>query len=223
MSLIQLRGISRTYGAGEHLVHALHPSDLDFDAGRFTAIIGASGSGKSTLMNILGLLDPPTTGVYRLEGQDVAHLTDAARSAIRGRKIGIVFQSFNLLPHLDIRENVCIPMRYAGVRKRDMRDRASELLTRLGLGNRLHHRPTQLSGGQCQRVAIARALANDPPVILADEPTGNLDEPTGREVIRIFQELAAAARTIIMITHNPDYETAVQRVIELHDGRVVRA
>ena len=223
MSLIELKDISRRYGDGDQAVQALYPLDLSIEAGQFTAILGTSGSGKSTLMNILGLLDPPSTGAYWLDGRNVAGLDDNQISEIRNRKIGIVFQSFNLFPHFNILENVCVPMRFAGMPKKAMRDRAGLLLDKMGLGNRLTHRPTQLSGGQCQRVAIARALANNPPVLLADEPTGNLDEKTGQAVIQIFHELVSAHCSVIMITHNPEYEQEVHRAIVLHDGRVTRS
>jgi putative ABC transport system ATP-binding protein len=220
--LIQLQGISRVYGSGEAAVHALRPATLSVEAGTFVAVYGASGSGKSTMLNMLGLLDEPTSGSYLLEGQNVAKLSDKDRSDIRCRKVGIIFQSFNLFPHFSILENVCMPMRFAGLPRHEMKVRAAELLDRLGLGSRLHHSPSQLSGGQCQRVAIARALANNPAVLLGDEPTGNLDQQTGGEIIGIFHELVAEGRTVIMVTHNADYEKEVQRVIELHDGNVVR-
>lgn len=222
MSLIELQGISRVYGSGPTAVHALRPADLTIEEGTLVAIFGTSGSGKSTMLNMLGLLDEPTSGDYLLEGRNVANLTDAVRSEIRCKQIGIIFQSFNLFPHFSILENVCMPMRFAGLERHEMRDRASELLDRVGLGGRLAHSPSQLSGGQCQRVAIARALANRPSVILADEPTGNLDEKTGNEILEIFHELVAEGQTVIMVTHNAEYETQVQRVIELHDGNVVR-
>ena len=173
------------------------------------------------MLNMLGLLDEPTSGSYLLEGHNVAKLSDAERSDIRCRKVGIIFQSFNLFPHFSILENVCMPMRFAGMERREMKERAAELLDRVGLGSRLAHSPSQLSGGQCQRVAIARALANNPAVILGDEPTGNLDEKTGDEIIGIFHELVGEGRTVVMVTHNAEYEKEVQRVIELHDGNVV--
>ena len=222
MSLIQLQGISRVYGSGSTAVHALRPSNLCIEEGTFVAIFGQSGSGKSTMLNMLGLLDEPTAGSYLLEGQNVAKLSDTERSEIRCRKVGIIFQSFNLFPHFSILENVCMPMRFAGVERNEMKERSAKLLDRVGLGSRLHHSPSQLSGGQCQRVAIARSLANDPAVILGDEPTGNLDEKTGDEIIGIFHELVAEGRTVVMVTHNAEYEKEVQRVIELHDGNVVR-
>ncbi|WP_269844914.1 ABC transporter ATP-binding protein [Tichowtungia aerotolerans] len=222
MSLIELQGISRVYGSGPAAVHALRPASLQIEEGTFVAIYGASGSGKSTMLNMLGLLDEPTTGSYLLEGRNVANLSDVDRSSIRCRKIGIIFQSFNLFPHFSILENVCMPMRFAGMERHEMKERAAQLLDRVGLGSRLHHSPSQLSGGQCQRVAIARALANNPAVLLGDEPTGNLDEKTGDEIIGIFHELVAEGRTVVMVTHNAEYEKQVQRVIELHDGNVVR-
>jgi putative ABC transport system ATP-binding protein len=210
------------YGSGPAAVHALRPADLSIEEGSFVAIFGASGSGKSTMLNMLGLLDEPTAGSYLLEGSNVAKLSDADRSDIRCRKIGIIFQSFNLFPHFSILENVCMPMRFAGMERHEMKERAAQLLDRVGLGSRLKHSPSQLSGGQCQRVAIARSLANDPAVILGDEPTGNLDEKTGDEIIGIFHELVEEGRTVVMVTHNAEYEKEVQRVIELSDGRVVR-
>lgn len=222
MSLIELKGISRVYGEGPTAVHALRPTDLGIEEGTFVAIFGASGSGKSTMLNMLGLLDEPTTGSYFLEDRDVANLSDADRSAIRCRKVGIIFQSFNLFPHFSILENVCMPMRFAGAERHEMKERAANLLDRVGLGDRLHHSPSQLSGGQCQRVAIARSLANNPAVILGDEPTGNLDEKTGNEILEIFHELVEEGRTVVMVTHNAEYEKEVQRVIQLHDGVVIR-
>lgn len=222
MSLIELRGISRVYGEGPTAVHALRPANLTIEAGTLVAIFGTSGSGKSTMLNMLGLLDEPTSGDYLLEGRNVANLTDAVRSEIRCKQIGIIFQSFNLFPHFSILENVCMPMRFAGLERHEMKDRASMLLDRVGLGGRLAHSPSQLSGGQCQRVAIARALANSPSVILADEPTGNLDEKTGNEILAIFHELVDEGHTVIMVTHNAEYEKQVHRIIELHDGNVVR-
>jgi putative ABC transport system ATP-binding protein len=220
--LIHLKGISRVYGSGAAAVHALRPATLRIEEGTFVAIYGASGSGKSTMLNMLGLLDEPTAGDYLLEGRNVAKLSDAERSDIRCRKIGIIFQSFILFPHFSILENVCMPMRFAGMERHEMKARAARLLDRVGLGSRLKHSPSQLSGGQCQRVAIARALANDPTVLLGDEPTGNLDEKTGEEILEIFHELVGEGRTVVMVTHNPEYEKHVQRVIELQDGNVVR-
>ncbi len=219
--LIALRGLAKTYEAGGTLIHALRPTNLTLPHGAFLTVMGPSGSGKSTLLNLFGLLMRPSEGTYLLEGRSVANLNDDATSAVRCRMIGMVFQSFNLLAHLTILENVCVPMQYSGVPRAKMRVRGRELLDRFGLQGRYHSRPTQLSGGQCQRVAIARSLANDPPVILADEPTGNLDEKTGIEVMRIFQELHKGGKTIIMVTHNSAYRRYATRTLTIHDGRAV--
>lgn len=217
--LIELRGLAKTYEAGGTLIHALRPTNLILPHGAFLTVMGPSGSGKSTLLNLFGLLTRPTAGTYILEGRSVADLDDDATSAVRCKLIGMVFQSFNLLAHLTILENVCVPMQYSGAPRAKMRTRAKELLDRFGLAGRYHSRPTQLSGGQCQRVAIARSLANDPPVILADEPTGNLDEKTGIEVMRIFQDLHQSGKTIIMVTHNPAYRKYATRALTIHDGK----
>jgi len=221
--LIELRGLSKTYEAGGTQIFALRPTDLIVKHGAFLTVMGPSGSGKSTLLNLFGLLMRPTSGTYLLEGRAVSGLNDDATSAVRCKMIGMVFQSFNLLSHLTILENVCVPMQYAGVPRAAMRQRARALLDRFGLEGRYGSRPTQLSGGQCQRVAIARALANDPPVILADEPTGNLDEKTGLEVLSIFQELHRSGKTIIMVTHNPAYRTYATQAVTIHDGRASEA
>lgn len=218
MSLIELKKITRQYNVGGKIVHALKPLDLKIDHGEFIAIFGKSGSGKSTLLNLLGLLDKPTSGEYFLEGKDISHLSDNDMATLRCRKIGMIFQSFNLLPHFNVMENICIPMQYAGYSKQEMKERAHYLASRFGLEERLYHKPTELSGGQCQRIAIARSLANNAPVILADEPTGNLDEKTGQEVITVFKELVAEGKTVIMVTHNPEYEDIVERTITLKDG-----
>lgn len=218
--VITLRGISRVYGAGDAAVHALRPTDLDIASGHFVAIMGQSGSGKSTLLNILGMLDRPTGGEYLIDGENVSLLDDDARSKSRCLHIGFVFQSFNLLNNFTVLENVCVPMQYAEVPEGEMKERAEVLLEKFGLADRLTHRPTELSGGQCQRVAIARALANNPTILMADEPTGNLDEQTGEEVLEIFHELRQQGRTIIMVTHNPEYRDEVERIITLHDGRI---
>ena len=220
--LIELCGLAKTYEAGGAQIYALRPTDLTVRQGAFLTVMGPSGSGKSTLLNLFGLLMRPTSGVYRLEGRSVSDLNDDATSAVRCRTIGMVFQSFNLLSHLTILENVCVPMQYARVHRSQMRKRAKELLDRFGLQGRYGSRPTQLSGGQCQRVAIARALANDPPMILADEPTGNLDEKTGQEVLEIFQELHRAGKTIIMVTHNPVYRKYATQAVFIHDGRATQ-
>ena len=220
MALLTFTAVSKTYTEGDQPVSAVRDVSFAVPAGRFVAVMGASGSGKSTILNILGLLDRPTAGTYKLEEVDVSSLDDDTMSEIRCRRIGIVFQSFNLFAQFSVIENVCTPMRYARVPPAAMRARAVELLERLGMGHRLRHRPAQLSGGERQRVAIARALANDPPLILADEPTGNLDEKTGDEVMRILTALVDSGRTVMMVTHNPAYERIVDRVIRLHDGAI---
>lgn len=219
-NLIRLEGLARSFTAGGMEIHALRPTDLTITRGSFVTIMGPSGSGKSTLLNIFGLLIPPSAGQYILDGKVVSSLDDNATSAVRCHAMGMVFQSFNLLPHLTILENVCVPMQYARISRSAMRQRGKELLTQFGLGDRCASRPAQLSGGQCQRVAIARALANDPPLILADEPTGNLDEKTGIEVMGIFQELYRAGKTIIMVTHNPSYAKYATQSLWIHDGKV---
>jgi len=218
--IIQLRGISRTYGSGQAAVHALRATDLDIAPGHFIAVMGPSGSGKSTLLNILGMLDQPTAGTYKIKDENVSLLDDNARSRARCLHIGFVFQSFNLMSNFTVLENVCVPMQYADIPEDEMTARAEVLLERFGLKDRITHRPTELSGGQCQRVAIARALANNPTILMADEPTGNLDEHTGDEVMNIFHELRDQGCTVIMVTHNPEYKRAVERVITLHDGRI---
>ena len=221
--LISLRNIAKTYHGGDVPVHALHPLSLDFQRGRFAAIIGQSGSGKSTLLNLLGLLDTPTGGEYWLDGIEVSSMSDNALADIRCHRIGFIFQYFNLFPTLSVLENVCVPLRYAEAPEREIRARAEALLERVGLADRLRHRPNQLSGGQCQRVAIARALANRPRMILADEPTGNLDEETGKGILVLFRELVSEGATILMVTHNPAYSELVDRVVALRDGRVIQS
>ncbi|MFC1498734.1 ABC transporter ATP-binding protein [Verrucomicrobiota bacterium] len=223
MNLIELRGISKAYNTGGNVVHAVRPIDLIIEKGKFVAIMGPSGSGKSTLLNLLGMLDRPTSGEYLLQNVNIADLNDDEMSEIRCLKIGIVFQSFNLFPQFTVLENVCVPMWYANIKPRVMLERAKELLEILGLTDRIHHRPNQLSGGQSQRVAIARALANDPPLILADEPTGNLDEHTGSEVMEIFHGIVTQGRTVVMVTHNPEYSNEAERIISLHDGAIVQS
>ena len=220
MHLIELHDLAKTYPTGDTLVHALRPTNLTIEAGHFIAVMGPSGSGKSTLLNLVGLLDRATSGAYVLEGKDAAGLTDDAMAALRCTSIGMIFQSFNLFPRFTVLENVCVPMQYADEDAAAMRQRARELLDAVGLTHRIHHKPTQLSGGECQRTAIARALANNPALILADEPTGNLDERTGGEIMDIFTGLVEAGKTVIMVTHNPEYEKYVERVISLRDGEV---
>ena len=210
--LVDLVDVGKTYRAGETEVPVLSGVDLRIDAGEYVAIMGRSGSGKSTLMNILGLLDQPTTGHYRFEGQEVGGLDDAARSHLRGRVIGFVFQRFHLLPGLDVARNVELPMRYGHVPLAQRRARATELLERVGLGHRLGHRPTQLSGGEQQRVAIARSLANHPRVVLAAEPTGNLDPAAHAKVMGLFAELRRdLGLTLVLVTHDPSVGRAAAR------------
>ncbi len=201
-------------------VHALRSINLDFEQGVFTAIMGASGSGKSTLMNTLGCLDQPTTGSYILGGQDISQMSDDELSEIRSRKIGFIFQNFNLIQQLTVLENLEVPMFYQGVAPAERRRRAMAIAERVGLEQRLDHRPMQLSGGQQQRVCIARALINDPLILLADEPTGALDSKTGQQILTLFDELVAAGRTIIMVTHDPSVAHRCERVIHMLDGRV---
>ncbi len=218
---ITLEGIAKTYVNGKLTVPVLHGIDLSIYEGEFTSIMGPSGSGKSTFMNILGCLDRPTSGSYRLDGEEVAHLGDDELAYVRNKRIGFVFQSFNLLPKLTALDNVALPMVYAGVSKAERKARASQLLTDLGLGTRLDHMPAELSGGQRQRVAIARALANDPAIIMADEPTGNLDSKASLDVMHIFTELYQEGRTIILVTHEPDIAEYAGRNVVLKDGLIV--
>ncbi len=220
-AVITLEGITKTYVNGKLTVPVLHGIDLSIYEGEFTSIMGPSGSGKSTFMNILGCLDRPTSGSYRLDGEEVAHLGDDELAYVRNKRIGFVFQSFNLLPKLTALDNVALPMVYAGVSKAERTARASQLLIDLGLGTRLDHMPAELSGGQRQRVAIARALANDPAIIMADEPTGNLDSKASLDVMHIFTELYREGRTIILVTHEPDIAEYAGRNVVLKDGLIV--
>src|SRR2546423_6130064 len=201
-------------------VHALRSINVDFTEGQYTAIMGASGSGKSTLMNILGCLDRPTSGHYFLGDTDVSALEDDVLSEIRGRRIGFIFQNFNLIQQLTVLENLEVPMVYLGIPPAERRRRATELAERVGLAERLDHRPMQLSGGQQQRVCVARALVNDPLILLADEPTGALDSKTGQAILALFDELVEDGRTIIIVTHDPSVAHRCQRIIQLHDGLV---
>jgi putative ABC transport system ATP-binding protein len=220
-TLIQLERVFKTYDSGENAVQALRGVDLQIDKGEFVSIIGPSGSGKSTLMHILGCLDTPSEGRYWLDGEDVAAMSGGALARIRNRKLGFVFQTFNLLPRATIWKNVELPLLYAGMDGDERRKRALEALDRVGLANRAKHRPNELSGGQRQRVAIARALVNTPSLILADEPTGNLDQKTGGDIIRLFEELAAAGQTIILVTHDPGIAARTQRRVKIVDGLIV--
>jgi putative ABC transport system ATP-binding protein len=221
MSLMQLDGVTRTYDMGHVQVHALRGVDLAIEPGEFVAIVGPSGSGKSTMMGILGLLDRPSSGSYVLEGLPVTELGDNELARIRNRTIGFVFQSYNLLPRTSAIENVATPLLYQGVGRKERLSRAAAALERLGLGDRLTHEPTELSGGEQQRVAVARALVTDPAVLLADEPTGNLAVHQGREVLQLFQALHASGRTVVLITHDPSVAATAERQIHLLDGQVV--
>jgi len=220
MALIEIRDLVKTYDAGDVQVHALRGVSLDIEAGESVAIMGSSGSGKSTLMNILGCLDRPTSGSYRLDGEEVARLGRDRLADIRNRTLGFVFQSFNLLSRTSAVENVELPLVYAGVPRRERRKRALEALERVGLGERGEHRPNQLSGGQQQRVAIARAIVTRPRVILADEPTGNLDSATSVEIMGVLGELVAGGITVVLVTHEPDIAAHASRVIEVRDGLI---
>ena len=216
-----LSGVSKVYGSGEIAVHALRDVDFVLEEGDYLAIMGASGSGKSTLMNIIGCLDVPTHGSYRLDGIDVGLLDDYELSFIRNRRIGLVFQSFNLIPRTTVLRNVELPLVYARARSAERRARAHDAIAAVGLGDRAGYVPSQLSGGQQQRAAIARAIVTDPAIVLADEPTGNLDSVSTREVLEIFDRLNAAGRTIVMITHERDVAAHAKRVIQLSDGEIV--
>ena len=221
MSLIEIKDIYKIYNPGENEVRALDGVSLTIERGEFIAIVGQSGSGKSTLMNMLGLLDVPTSGTYMLDGENVSHMTDDELSEIRNKQIGFIFQGFNLSPSLTAVGNVELPLVYRGMKKEERRKISVEALERVGLSHRLDHLPKQMSGGQQQRVAIARAVAARPPIILADEPTGNLDSHSGVEVMKILHELHNEGRTIILITHDNDIALEAQRVIRIQDGQVV--
>ena len=218
--VIQIRDLTRSYVMGAETVNALRGVSLEIRRNEYVAIMGPSGSGKSTLMNLIGCLDTPSTGEYWLNGQEVSRMPDDALARVRNREIGFVFQTFNLLPRASALQNVELPLVYAGVPARERRDRSRAALTRVGLGDRMGHRPNELSGGQRQRVAIARALVNDPAILLADEPTGNLDSTTSEEIMRVFETLHAQGQTVIMVTHEPDIAAHAARVIVLRDGRV---
>jgi len=218
--IITTRGLTKVYGENGNAVHALRGIDLDVERGEFVALVGPSGSGKSTLMAILGCLDTPSAGTYALDGEQVQDLSGAELAAIRNEKVGFVFQQYNLLPKATISRNVELPMLYAGVGRKERRQRAQELLEKVGLGDRSSALPAQLSGGQRQRVAIARALANRPALLLADEPTGALDSQTGGEVLALFRELYSQGNTVILVTHDPAIASLANRRVELRDGLV---
>jgi len=217
-SLILMEGIRKTYRMGSETIHALNGIDLRVDRGDFVAIVGPSGSGKSTLMNVMGCLDTPTSGKYLLDGADVTRLGDNRLAEIRNRKIGFIFQNFQLLPRLTAWQNVELPLIYRGMPAGERRAKAAEVLRKVGLGDRLRHLPGQLSGGQQQRVAIARALVGDPPLLLADEPTGALDTKTSREVLDLLQQLNGEGRTIVLITHDPEVAARAKRIVRITDG-----
>ena len=220
-AVIDIQGITKTYVNGKLSVPVLHGIDLQVNKGEFVSIMGPSGSGKSTFMNILGCLDRPTTGSYRLNGDEVATLSDDELAFVRNKQIGFVFQSFNLLTKLTALENVALPMIYAGMDKKSRNERAAALLSSVGLGDRMDHLPSELSGGQRQRVAIARALANNPAIIMADEPTGNLDSKSTIDVMNIFRGLYDEGRTIILVTHEPEIANYASRNVVLRDGLIV--
>ena len=218
--VIVTRGIQRDYDMGGEIVHALRGVDLAVQRNEYVAIMGPSGSGKSTLMNVIGCLDTPSAGEYWLNGELVSTMTDNELARVRNREIGFVFQTFNLLPRASALHNVELPLVYAGVSAADRKRRAIEALERVQLADRMHHRPNELSGGQRQRVAIARALVNRPAILLADEPTGNLDSKTSDEIMRVFEELANGGQTVIMVTHEADIAAHARRVVVLRDGRI---
>jgi putative ABC transport system ATP-binding protein len=218
--IIELKDVRRTYGQGASAVQALKGVTVSIEAGSLTAIVGPSGSGKSTLLNLLGALDQPTSGQVLVAGNDLSRLDDDARTRLRREKIGFVFQFFNLLPTLTARENVLLPAKLSGRHGRELDARADELLTRVGLAGRVHHRPDQLSGGEMQRVALSRALIMDPPVLLADEPTGNLDSKTGREVMRLLRGAVDKKRTVILVTHDPRVARVADRILTIADGEL---
>ena len=222
MNIIETRGLTKVYGSNGNAVHALRGIDLIVGSGEYVALIGPSGSGKSTLMSILGCLDVPSGGTYALDGRQVEKLSGADLAAIRNEKIGFVFQQYNLLPKATILRNVELPMLYAGVPRKERRQRALDLLERVGIPDKANVLPGALSGGQRQRVAIARALANRPALLLADEPTGALDSKTGQEVLALFRELHAQGNTVVLVTHDPAIAATAERRVELHDGLVLR-
>jgi putative ABC transport system ATP-binding protein len=223
MRLLHLEGVTKDYALGKTIVNALRGLDLSIETGEIVAIMGPSGSGKSTLMHILGALDTPTEGTASLEGHDLLELSENSLVTLRGRKVGFVFQTFNLIQALTAQQNVELPMIFLGVKRKERLERARYLLEKVGLGDRVAHRPNELSGGERQRVAIARALANDPEILLADEPTGNLDSETGATILDLLKRLSVdQGKTMILITHDPDAAAIAHRIVRLRDGRVVQ-
>ncbi len=221
MNALEMVHITKSYVMGDNTVHALTDISAVIEKGEWVSIMGPSGSGKSTLMNILGCLDRPTSGKYLLDGAEVDSLSDDQLATERNKKIGFVFQNFNLLPRMDALNNVALPLIYAGISREERMKKAAHALERVGLGDRLDHRPNELSGGQRQRVAIARALVNDPTIVLADEPTGNLDTRSGEEIMDIFKELHKQGRTIVLVTHEPEIAEFAERIIVVRDGEIV--
>lgn len=222
MNVIELKDIVKSYAMGDTTVYALNHLTVSFEKGKLTSIVGPSGSGKSTLMNVLGCLDRPTSGEYILEGKNIARYTDDELAHTRNARIGFVFQSFNLLSRLSAVDNVALPLIYAGVDLKERTERAEKALTEVGLGARLYHKPNEMSGGQRQRVAIARALINDPAIIMADEPTGNLDTKSTLEIIDIFEKLNHMGKTVIMVTHEPELADMTQRILTIRDGKLIK-
>lgn len=218
--LIEIRGVKKIYKVGSELVHALRNVDLDISSGEYVALMGPSGSGKSTLMNIIGCLDSFTEGKYVLNGTDVSKMSENELAEVRNKEIGFIFQTFNLLPRMSALENVALPLVYAGWTKKDRLQKAEEILTKVGLKERMLHKPNELSGGQRQRVAIARAMVNDPSILLADEPTGNLDTKTSTEIMDLFSEIHRDGNTIILVTHEEDIARYAKRIVRLRDGAV---
>ncbi|HYK42524.1 MAG TPA: ABC transporter ATP-binding protein [Thermoanaerobaculia bacterium] len=220
--LIDIRDITKVYQMGQEQVHALSGVNLGVERGEYVAIMGPSGSGKSTLMNLIGCLDTPTSGSYVLNGREVAQMTDDELAAIRNQEIGFVFQTFNLLPRTNALQQVELPLVYSGLPRKERRDRAVKALEAVGLADRMNHHPNEMSGGQRQRVAVARALINDPSILLADEPTGNLDSQTGAEIMALFEDLNRRGNTIVLVTHEEDIAAHARRIVRLRDGKVLQ-